>query len=789
MPVPPTKTESQNPDELLAEPPGSSESDDSANRDLDDEKKCGETILGHIESELRRRKLEEAADESGDRRMEPAERATSSRFDLQRAGAEILRPIHAKSKKGKEKKRALWAAMRIHAGLDTSTIQRHILSHVEHTLGRPRFGLDVPSCYLAVALSLRDRMAEAFHDSSHHFFSSGAKQVYQFSLDPLQTSVSLPTALSNMGLESQYRAALEELGIKLEDLAREQRVSMGRPKVVFDSALESMATLNYPATVYGVRFESEEPLRNPWEAERSDVTIKVGFGGKVEKGSKWVPEEFVQAEAYDSYVPGYNSFATNGIRVWRALPLGDCSFRARKRALRLVLPTSILSEGAKEKDREWHLRQQYFLAAASVADVLRRFRLAKGGDWSRLPEKAAIQLSDSRCAIAIVELFRVLIDECELPYAEAMATVSRTFSFTCSANSAEGLEKWDVPALQHVLPRHLELIYLMNYNFLESVKTLFKGSTDMTRRLSWIEESEPKKVRAANICMSVCRKTCGVSSTQTETLRSAVLKEFVEYFHKTDEQMKPPGERVLQVSAGVSPRICLLSPNPKLSELITRNVGSDRWVACYEAVKSLEAFAHDETLHREWTDVRKQNKARLRDWTKQRLGITVREDSLFSLVLDPDSDESRRTLMSVLFLVQRYIWIKSLADTSGVVPRTIFVVGCGRICKLIRGVAETINGDAKVAELIKVVAVPEYDLEAARMLVPAVDICEQLAVPGSELADSTGMMFAMNGCLLLGSMDGSNIEMAQEIGKGNTFGFGGSAAELALFRKTVFAVY
>ncbi len=750
-----------------------------------------------------------------------------SKFDMQKSGS-IQRPNFAKERE-KAKGEKVWTIMSSYLETDMASIQKQIINHIEYTLAKTRFNFDNNGCYYATAYSVRDRLIESWNDTNMHLYKTDPKRVYYLSLEYL-LGRQLQSALVNLDLEDKYRPALEDLGYKLEDIYEEEadpglgNGGLGRLAACF---MDSMATLNLPAWGYGIRYsygiftqeirdgnQSELPdywlsRGNPWEIERNDIQVPVSFYGKVVKviedgvaRSRWIGDEHVRALAYDSPMPGYNTFNTNNLRLWRACPSTEFDFKsfnagdyfgavkAKQKAETIssvLYPNDVSMEG-----KELRLKQEYFFCAATLHDIVRRFMKKRSHDWKNFSDKVAIQLNDTHPSIAVVELLRIFIDDYKLPFDQALTVVGNTFAYTNHTVLPEALEKWDVDLMQNLLPRHMELIRLLNERFLESVDKVFGGDPKMHDNLSFIDESEVKKVRMANICIATCHRVNGVAALHTEILKKVLFKDFVDYFNKLDPVLYK--DKLINITNGVTPRRWIVCSNPKLTDLISRRLSSDEWITDYEKVQALEGVAKEAEFQKEWVEVKRENKARLAALVKRTTGVDVSIDMLFDVMVKR-MHEYKRQLLNALYIIHRYLWIKDMAPEmrKDVVPRAILIggkaapgyVNAKRIIKLINNIAEVVNKDPDMEGLLKVAFLPNYSVSMAQVIIPGSELSQHISTAGLEASGTSNMKFAMNGCLIIGTMDGANVEIAEEINQENMFIFGANVEQIALYKQKV----
>ena len=749
-----------------------------------------------------------------------------SKFELQKAA--MYRPefIYSNEAQPSVKDEKMWDLMKSYLGSDLRSIQRQIVNHVEYTLARTRFNFDNNGCYYATAYSVRDRLVESWNDTNQYFFEKEPKCVYYMSMEYLLGRM-LQNALVNVGHEAQYKEALEDLGYSLEEIYDEENDpglgngGLGRLAACF---MDSLTTMEYPAWGYGIRYNYgifKQEIRggyqvefpdywlargNPWEIERLDVTVPVMFYGTVRRYKEggiercaWEGGEIVEAMAYDIPIPGYNTFNTNNLRLWRACPSSEFDFRsfntgdyfgavkAKQKAESIssvLYPNDTTIEG-----KELRLKQEYFFCAATLDDIVKRF-LKKHSNWNEFPDKVAVQLNDTHPALSIIELIRILIDQHKLPWEQAWKITCRTFSYTNHTVMLEALEKWDVDLMQKLLPRHMELVFLINHYFLESVRKVFKGDDSKVKSLSLIEEGDKKKVRMANICIVASHKVNGVAALHTELLRNWLFKDFVEYYDKLDKKYQ---DKFINVTNGVTPRRWLLCTNPKLAELITKRVGHDEWINDLSAVEDFKAYATDGETLSELATVKRNNKVRLAAWVMKNCnGLVINPDSMFDVFVKR-IHEYKRQLMAILYIVHRYLMIKEMKpeDRANVVPRVFLIGGkaapgydaAKKTIKLANAISEVINRDKDIGDLLKMAYLPNYSVSNAQIIVPAADISQHISTAGTEASGTSNMKFAMNGCLIIGTMDGANVEIAEEIGKDNMFIFGANVEQVNQCRK------
>ena len=745
----------------------------------------------------------------------------SSRITASASGSKLYRPEFDAQVLGESKTQQLWELMAEYIDSDKATIQKGIVSHVEYTLARTRFNFDSHSCYLATALSIRDRLIESWNDTQQLFTADDHKRVYYMSLEYLLGRM-MQNALVNLNMESQYRDALAEMGYRLEDLYEEEvdpalgNGGLGRLAACF---LDSLATLDYPAWGYGIRYDYgifrqkiykgyqlEVPdywlsQMNPWEIERSDVSYDIFFYGRVEsyqdsgvERKRWVPGEIVKAVAYDTPIPGFDTFNTINLRLWRSRPGSEFDFasfnrgdyfkaiEARQRAEYI---TSVLyPNDSTDSGKELRLKQQYFFCAATIFDVLRRFQKRKR-EWEELPQKISIQLNDTHPTLAILELFRVLLDVHHLEIRRAWNICLKVFSYTNHTVMPEALEKWSVDLLGNLLPRHLELLYFINHVFMQQVKEKYQhdGRKDeMCREMSLIEEGMPKKARMANLCIVGSHAVNGVAALHTQLLLNDLFWRFNEYF---------PG-KFSNKTNGVTPRRWIILANKELAQLYSHMLGSWDWAKDMTKLRNLLGHVCYPSFQERFHAIKQGNKAKLAAWILKETGIQVSTDALYD-VLVKRIHEYKRQLMFAFYMIHRYLSIKAMSveERRNVVKRVMMVggkaapgyVNAKKIIKLVNCIGDVVNNDPDIGDLMKVVFLPNYCVSAAQVIIPAADLSEQISTAGTEASGTSNMKFVMNGAIIIGTMDGANVEIHREIGAENIFIFGARVEEVGEIKR------
>ncbi|KAI5081083.1 hypothetical protein GOP47_0004266 [Adiantum capillus-veneris] len=690
---------------------------------------------------------------------------------------------------------------------DVFSIQKSIVDHVEYTVARSRFRFDDFEAYQATAHSARDRLLESWNDTQQFFKDRNPKRVYYFSMEFLMGR-SLLNSLSNLGIKDQYAQALKQLGFDLEVLAEQEidaalgNGGLGRLAACF---LDSFATLDLPAWGYGLRyqyglfrqnikdgFQLEQPdfwlnFGNPWEVERVHVSYSVKFYGRVDEEMrngrsvhKWIPGEMVEAVAYDNPIPGYHTSNTINLRLWAAKPSGGFDMEAfntgdyvnaiLNKQKAEAISSILYPDDRSYQGKELRLKQQYFFVSASLQDIVRRYKDSHS-NFEEFSNKVALHLNDTHPAIAVAELMRMLIDEEWLEWKEAWNIVTRVFSLTNHTIISESFEKWPVELMESLLPRHLQIIYEINRVFLEEAKKKVGSDFGRLARLSIVEEGSVKTIRMGNLAIVACHSINAVSQMHANYIKSTLLKDFCSIWpHKFQSKTN-----------GVTQRRWLAFGNPALGDVITKWLGTEAWIKDLDIVAGLRQHASNPQLHAEWNQARYQNKMRLAQHIYNISGIRVSVDAMFDAQVKR-IHEYKRQFLNLLSIIHRYDCIKNMAadERKRVVPRVCIFGGkappgyefAKKIVKLVHAIGEKVNNDPEVGDLLKVIFIPDYNVSVAELIIPACDLSQHISTPGSEASGTGNMKFAMNGCLILGTLDGSNIEIRDEIGQENMFTFG-----------------
>jgi len=702
----------------------------------------------------------------------------------------------------KPKKDIAWVS--IHKDMTKKGIEHSFLGEREYALGKDQYTATLNDDFLALAYSIRDRLVERWIATQQRYHTQNVKRVYYLSMEFLIGRM-LGSNLLNLGLSEQADKAMEDLGFNLDEIRECEADAglgnggLGRLAACF---LESMATMGIPAQGYGIKYDYgifKQRIINgyqvefpddwlnkgdPWEFPRPEYTVRVKFYGHTymfsdAKGKlrvKWVETEDVLARPYDIPVVGYLSDVVNTLRLWSAHSTEEFDFKYfndgdyERATINKVLSESISKvlypNDNSSQGRELRLKQEYFFTAASIADIIRRFKM-ENSDFRTFPDKAAIQLNDTHPSLAIVELMRILIDEENLDWETAWDITVETFAYTNHTVMPEALEWWRVRMFESILPRHLQIIYEINMRFLRDVALKFPGDTDRLKRMSIIEECELKKIRMSHIAIIGSHSINGVSELHSKLLKTELFKDFYEFFP----------ERFNNKTNGITQRRWLLKSNPGLSGLITEAIG-DKWPTNLRELKKISPLQNDSSFLQKWQEVKKHNKANLAEYIYKTTGITVTPDSIFDVQVKR-FHEYKRQLMFGLYIISRYLKVKKNPQAE-ICPRTFIVGGKSApgyfmaklIIKFINSIGDVINKDKVIDGKLKVVFLENYRVSLAEKIFPASDLSEQISTAGTEASGTGCMKFMMNGALTIGTYDGANIEIAEEVGEENIFLFG-----------------
>jgi starch phosphorylase len=698
----------------------------------------------------------------------------------------------------------------VRTGVSADEIKQAFLDNLHCGMGRLEGVATKHDLYFALALTIRDRVFQRTVESIEAYGGADAQRVAYLSAEYLP-GPHLANNLLNLGITDATREALQSLGYDLDEiLAQEEEPGLGNGGLgrLASCYMDSLASVEVPAIGYGIRYEfgiftqilsdgwqqevTDKWLRNgnPWEIARPETAYEVKFGGRTEgftdeKGQfriRWIPETEVKGVAYDTPIPGYRVGTCNILRLWKAEAIESFDFAAFNhgdyyRAVQDKMVSENITKVLYPNDevaagRELRLKQQFFFVSCSLQDMLRIHALL-GGRPATLHEKWAAQLNDTHPAVAVAELMRLLVDEHDLGWEEAWKVTRATFAYTNHTLLPEALEKWSVDLFCKLLPRHLEIIYEINRRFLQEAGVKFPGDEGRLARLSLIDESKPRSVRMAHLATVGSHAVNGVAQLHSELLKETVLRDFAELWP----------EKFCNVTNGVTPRRFVTLNNPGLTQLITSRIG-DGWLEDLNELRQLEQFVNDTQFQQQWRDVKLANKHRLAALIKNRTGITVSPDSLFDVQVKR-IHEYKRQHLAALHILTLYLRVRRNPSTD--IPARTFIFGgkaapgyfmAKRIIKLINAIGEIVNTDPAARDRLKVVYFPNFNVTNAQFIYPAADLSEQISTAGKEASGTGNMKFALNGALTIGTLDGANVEIREEVGAENFFLFGLTAKEV-----------
>lgn len=701
--------------------------------------------------------------------------------------------------------------------------EESFINHIETTFARNMFNCDELAAYQASSIAVRDELILDWANTQQKQTVHDGKRVYYFSLEFLMGKA-MDNALINLLARKTAADSLKELGFNLEDILEQEpdaalgNGGLGRLAACF---VDSLSSKNYSGWGYGLNYQYgifkqlivdgyqvESPdywlkYSNPWEVVRHEIQIPVDFYGYVydnhdpntgKKTRVWSGGERVLACASDLPIPGYNTDNTNNLRLWSAKPTEEFDFtkfnagdyqQSVATQQRAESITAVLYPNDNfEKGKELRLKQQYFWVSASLHDIIRRFKKTNKDNWSRLPDKIAIQLNDTHPTLAIVELQRILVDLEGLSWDDAWSLVTQVFAYTNHTVMTEALEKWPVDVIGRLLPRHLEIIYDINYYFLKSVEEKFPGDRELLSRVSIIEEYSPKSVRMAYLAIIGSRKTNGVAELHSELIKTTIFKDFVKILG---------GDRFTNVTNGITPRRWLRQANPELAELISQalNDPNYEYMTNLTMLKHLEKYVNDDEFLTKWDNIKYNNKVRLTKLIKDTTGVEVDPLVMFDVQVKR-IHEYKRQQLNIFAVIHRYISIKKLLS-EGVSIEEIklkhYISKCSvfggkaapgyymakTIIHLVNAVGAVVNNDTEIGNLLKVVFIPDYNVSKAEIICPGSDLSNHISTAGTEASGTSNMKFALNGGLIIGTVDGANVEITREIGEENIFLFGNVA--------------
>jgi len=692
-------------------------------------------------------------------------------------------------------------------------IETEICRHVKYAMGRDCEPLSDRDLFWALALTTREKMIDGMLATEQRYTDAKAKRLYYLSMEFLMGRT-LGNTLISLGLWETCREALERRGADLDEVRESEpdaalgNGGLGRLAACF---LDSLAALGMPGYGYGINYEYglfRQEIQNgyqiekpdnwlthgtPWEIERPDEAVRVPVYGHVETRTDngryapvWTDTRLIIGVPHDLPIPGYGDHAVNYLRLYSArsaqeLDMDIFNHGDYHRAVDQQIATETISKVLYPSDiqaagKELRLLQEYFLVCCAVHDIVRRY-LKTHKSFDEFPDQVALQMNDTHPALSVAELMRVFVDKHGLDWDKAWEITQATLGYTNHTLMSEALEKWSVGLFEYVLPRHLQIIYEINRRFLDQVAAKWPNDGGRQIRMSVIEEGADKKVRMAHLAIVGSHSVNGVSAMHTELIKTSLVPDFY--------QLWP--DKFNNKTNGVTPRRWLLKANPGLAALITKTIG-DSWITDLDKLRSLEPFADDAGFQQEFIQVKQANKRSLADFIQQTQGITVSPDSLFDVQVKR-IHEYKRQLLNVMHIIHEYLCLTE-DGTDPIVSRTYLFAGkaapgywaAKQIIKLINSVAQVINADPRAKGKLAVVFIPDYRVSVAEKIIPAANISEQISTAGTEASGTGNMKFAMNGALTMGTLDGANIEIREEVGPENIFIFGLTADQIQEMR-------
>lgn len=694
-------------------------------------------------------------------------------------------------------------------GLSRNDLKASFLENLFYGIGRIPSLATKRDLYTALALTVRDRVLRQFVRSTEEFAENDSRAVAYLSAEYLP-GPHLANNLLNLGITEPTREALKELALNLDEiLDQEEEPGLGNGGLgrLASCYMDSMATLGIPSIAYGIRYEFgifKQQIKNgwqaeatdkwlhygnPWEVVRPEISYEVKFGGRTEhihdaKGKlqvKWHPDHVVNGIAYDTPILGYES---NGIvlRLWKAEAVESFDFAAFNhgdyyRAVEAKMTSENITKVLYPNDeapsgKELRLKQQYFFVSCSLRNMI-KMQLIQNRSLSDFHEKFSIQLNDTHPSIAVAELMRLFVDEYQMEWDEAWKVTQNTFAYTNHTLLPEALEKWSIALLGKLLPRHLEIIREINRRFVEELRNKYNCNEEQSQKMAIVQEGEHGVVRMAHLATLGSYKVNGVSALHSDLLKSQVMNDFADLWP----------EKFVNVTNGVTPRRFLALSNPRLTDLISEKIGKG-FLSELHQLKKLEAFADDAEFQEKWMEVKLQNKKDLCRVVQKRTGVKLNPEMIFDIQVKRIHEYKRQHLM-VLHILKLYLQMKK-GKTDNIVPTAFIFAGkaapgyfmAKRIIKLITSVADLVNNDKEVEDKLKVVFLPNFSVKLAQHIYPAADLSEQISMAGKEASGTGNMKFSMNGALTVGTLDGANVEIREEVGEDNFFLFGKTTEEV-----------
>jgi len=708
----------------------------------------------------------------------------------------------------------------VRTGLSVESLKRAVADNLFYAQGKFAAIATKNDFYMALAYTVRDRQLQRWINTIETYLKQREPKVVCYLSAEFLLGPRLGNGLINLGIYNEVRQAVQELGLDLKELLEQEAEpglgngGLGRLAACY---MDSLSSLEIPAVGYGIRYEfgifSQEiqdgwqvevadkwlRLGDPWELPRPEASVNVNFGGHTEAHTdsqgryrvRWIPAQVVRGVPHDMAILGYKVNTANTLRLWKAearesfdfqeFNVGDYYGAVHDKVVTENITKVLYPNDEPAQGKQLRLEQQYFFVSCSLQDMI-RIHLLTGGSLSRFHEAFAVQLNDTHPSIGVAELMHLLVDKHLLGWEEAWEITQKTFAYTNHTLLPEALEKWPVKLFGSLLPRHLEIIYEINRRFLDEIRLKYPYDAGRLGRMSLIDESGERYVRMAYLATVGSHKVNGVAELHSQLLKETTLHDFYELWP----------EKFLNVTNGVAPRRFVVASNPRLASLATQKIG-DSWIKQLTDLRKLEAFVEDAGFRSEWQQIKLANKRDLAGYIHKQTGLTVNPETIFDVQVKR-LHEYKRQHLNVLHIITLYNRLKQHRDLE-LVPRTFIFGGKAApgyfmaklIIKLINAVGEVLNKDPDVGDRLKIVFLPNYNVKQAGWIYPAADLSEQISTAGYEASGTSNMKFAMNGALTIGTLDGANIEIREEVGAENFFLFGLTAEEVRAQRAAGYA--
>ncbi len=689
-------------------------------------------------------------------------------------------------------------------GMDVESFKEDIKQHLHYTLAKDKYSSTEWDIYRSIVKSVMDRLHDRWIDTQQRYYKQDVKRVYYLSMEYLIGRL-LDNMLINLGMQDDAIQAFEEMGLDYEKIRNVEvdaglgNGGLGRLAACY---LDSMATLGIPSIGYGIRYDYgifDQEIENGWQVEKADLWLQYGYpwgmvrpkveypirfygetvshtGDDGELYFEWKNTHDVLAVAYDTPIPGYKNDVVNHLRLWKATASHEFDLKSFNQGDYIeAVRTNMLEENISRvlypndkvfKGQELRLKQEYFLVSASVQDAIRRFK-KQHDDFRKLPEKVAFQCNDTHPNLAVPELMRILMDIEGLNWETSWEITTQCINYTNHTLMPEALEKWPISLMQNLLPRHTQIIREIDRRFINRIRAEFPDDEDRVSRMRIVGEEMNPVVQMGPLGIVAANKINGVSKIHSDLMKKTIFKDYAELYP----------EKFTNVTNGITPRRWLKQCNPGLSNLITEKIG-DEWLTNLDQLQQVEQYADDEAFKERFDQIKHDNKERLAEYIKNELGVEVNTHSIFDIQIKR-IHEYKRQLMAALHVITLYNRIKENPDTD-IEPRTVIFAGkaapgyttAKQHIKLINNIGKKVNNDPDVGDKLKCIFLPNYRVSLAEKMIPAADLSEQISTAGMEASGTGNMKFALNGALTIGTLDGANIEIRNQVGDENIFIFG-----------------